>query len=206
MRSKALLLGSFIALLAVPAMAQGNNAINVVGVVDKMDATSISVKNNDGGAVEMFKLAPNVLYIQQSPAKLSDIKNNDFVASAAVRKEDGKLHSTELRIFSEKMRGGGDGQRPMNDARSQTMTNATVMGTAIVSGSNAMRVKFGSSQIAGSGTTYPGGESDLILDPNVPVMKFTDADGSIVKAGVHVRVQGVKNADGSIVNRVTAMP
>ncbi len=103
MRSKTLLFGSFIAFLAVPAMAQGNNAINVFGTVDKVDATSISVKSDDGGQMQTFKLAPNVLYIKQSPAKLSDIKNNDFVASAAVRKDDGKLHSTELRIFSEKM-------------------------------------------------------------------------------------------------------
>ena len=44
MRSKTLLLGSFIALLAVPAMAQGNNAINLVGTVDKVDAASITVK------------------------------------------------------------------------------------------------------------------------------------------------------------------
>src|SRR5215471_15968070 len=78
MRSKALILGSFIALLAVPAMAQGQNAINVFGVVDKMDATTISVKNDDGGQVTTYKLAPNVLYIQQAAAKLSDIKNNDF--------------------------------------------------------------------------------------------------------------------------------
>jgi len=200
---KALILGSMLALLAGPAFAQGNNAINVFGVVDKFDTTSIVVKNDDGGAMETYKLAPNVLYIKQSPAKLSDIKSNDFVASAAVRQADGKLHSTELRIFSEKMRGGGDGQRPMNDARNQTMTNATVTGTAIVNGSNSMRVKFGPSQIGGSGTTYPAGESDLILDPNVPVLKFTDADSSIVKAGAKVRVQGVRNAEGATVNRVT---
>jgi len=200
---KALILGSVIALLAGPALAQGNNAINVFGVIDKFDATSIVVKNDDGGATETYKLAPNTLYIKQAPAKLSDIKNNDFVASAAVRQADGKLHSTELRIFSEKMRGGGDGQRPMNDARSQTMTNATVTGTAIVNGSNVMKVKFGASQIGGAGTTYPAGESDLILDPNVPVTKFTDADSSIVKAGAKVRVQGVRNAEGATVNRVT---
>ena len=200
---KALILGSVLALLAGPALAQGNNAVNVFGVIDKFDATSIVVKNDDGGATETYKLAPNVLYIKQAPAKLSDIKNNDFVASAAVRQADGKLHSTELRIFSEKMRGGGDGQRPMNDARSQTMTNATVTGTAIVNGSNVMKVKFGASQIGGAGTTYPAGESDLILDPNVPVTKFTDADSSIVKAGAKVRVQGVRNAEGATVNRVT---
>ena len=152
--------------------------------------------DTNGDAVETYKLAPNVLYIQQAKAKLTDIKSDDFVASAAVRKDDGKLHSTELRIFSQKMRGLGEGQRPMNDARNQTMTNATVTGTAIVNGSNVMKVKF------------PGGESDLILDPdpNIPVLKFTDADKSIVKTGGKVRVQGVRNAEGAIVNRVTAIP
>ncbi len=196
MRFNSLLIGSFVALLAVPAMAQGNNAINVFGTVEKMDATSISVKNDDGGQVQTYKPAPNVLYIQQSRARLTDIKSNDFVASAAVRKDDGKLHSTELRIFSEKMRGLGEGQRPMNDACNQTMTNATVAGTAIVNGSNVMRVKF------------PGGESDLVLDPdpNIPVLKFTDTDRNAIKVGGKVRVQGVKNAEGEIANRITAMP
>ena len=203
---KILMLATFVTLIAAPAMAQGNNAINVFGVVDKFDATTISVKNDDNGMVETYKLSPTILYIQQAPAKLSDIKSNDFVASAAVRKEDGKLHSTELRIFSEKMRGGGDGQRPMNDARNQTMTNATVSGTAIVNGSNVMKVKFGPSQIGGAGTTYPAGESDLVLDPGVPVFKFTDANASIVKVGSKVRVQGVRNADGALTNRITAMP
>ena len=195
MQAKSMLIGAVMALIAVPAFAQ-NNAINVFGVVDKLDATTISVKNNEGGAVDVYKIAPNVLYIQQANAKLSDIKSNDFVASAAVRKEDGKLHSTELRIFSEKMRGIGEGQRPMNDARNQTMTNATVTGTAIVNGSNVMKVKF------------PGGDSDLILDPdpNIPVFKFTDTDKGAVKVGSKVRVQGVSNADGANVNRITVMP
>ena len=182
------------ALLATSALAQGNNALNAVGVVDKVDATSISVRNKESGAVDTYKLAPNVLFIQQTDAKLSDIKPNDFVASAGVRKDDGKLHSTELRIFSEKMRGLGEGQRPMNDARSQTMTNATVTGTVVTNGSNVMRVKF------------PGGESDLILDPGVPVTRFADADASAVKAGANVRVQGTRNPDGAIVNRITVMP
>lgn len=203
---KILMLASFVTLLAAPAMAQGNNAINVFGVVEKVDATSISVKNDDSGMVETYKIAPNILYIQQANAQLSDIKSNDFVASAAVKKEDGKLHSTELRIFSEKMRGIGDGQRPMNDARNQTMTNAVVSGTAVVNGSNVMKVKFGASQIGGAGTTYPAGESDLILDPGVPVFKFTDANATIVKAGGKVRVQGLRNAEGALANRITAMP
>jgi len=191
MRSKALILGSLIALLAVPAMAQGNNAINIFGTVDKFDATSITVKNDDGGAMETIKLAPTLMVVQNKSATLADIKPNDFVASAAVRGPDGKLHSTELRIFPEAMRGVGEGQRPMNDARSQTMTNATVTGTAIVSGSNNIKVK------------YQGGESELILDPGVPVTAIVPADKAMVKAGTKVRVQGVRTAEGPTANRVT---
>lgn len=188
---KALMLGTFLALFAGPAMAQGNNALAVNGTVDKFDASSITVKAEDGGQMQTYKLADKVLIVQNRPAKLSDIKQNDFVASAAVRKEDGKLHSTELRIFPEAMRGVGEGQRPMNDARNQTMTNATVTGSAIVNGSNNMKVKF------------PGGESDLILDPGVPVTAIVPADKGMVKSGAKVRVQGVKTADGGTVNRIT---
>jgi len=190
MRSKALLLGSFIALLAVPAMAQGNNAVNIMGTVEKFDANSISVKSDDG-ATETLKTAPKLLVVQNKPAKLSDIKPNDFVASAAVRGPDGKLHSTELRIFPDAMRGVGEGQRPMNDARNQTMTNATVTGTAIVGGSNNIKVQ------------YKGGESELILDPGVPVTAIVPADKGMVKAGAKVRVQGVKTAEGAVANRIT---
>jgi hypothetical protein len=191
MRSKALLLGSFIALLAVPAMAQGNNAVNIMGTVDKFDATTISVKADDGGATETLKVAPNLIVVQNKPAKLTDIKPNDFVASAAVRGPDGKLHSTELRIFPDAMRGVGEGQRPMNDARNQTMTNATVTGTAIVGGSNNIKVK------------YKEGESELILDPGVPVTAIVPADKGMVKPGAKVRVQGVKTAEGAVANRIT---
>jgi hypothetical protein len=141
--------------------------------------------------MESFKLAPKLMVVQNKPAKLSDIKANDFVASAAVRKADGKLHSTELRIFPEAMRGVGEGQRPMNDARSQTMTNATVTGTVLVGGSNDIKVKL------------PTGESELVLDPGVPVIAIVPAEKSDVKAGTKVVVNAVKTADGVVAQRIT---
>ena len=50
---------------------------------------------------------------------------------------------------------------------------------------------------------FPGGESDLILDPGVPVFAITPIDKGMVKAGAKVRVQGVKTADGAVANRIT---
>jgi len=161
-----------------------------MGTVEAFDAGSITVKG-EAGAPETFKLAPNLIAVQNKPATLNDIKANDFVASAAVRKEDGKLYSTELRIFPDIMRGVGEGQRPMNDARNQTMTNATVTGTAIVGGNNTIKVKF------------QGGESELIVSPGVPVTAIVPADRALVKPGARVRVQGTKTADGAVVNRIT---
>ena len=104
---KALVLGSFLTLFAGQALAQANNAIAVNGVLESFDAASISVKADDGGAVQTFKLASKLLLLQNKAASLADIKSNDFVASAAVRGPDGKLHSTELRIFPDALRGVG---------------------------------------------------------------------------------------------------
>lgn len=186
-----LIFGLIASILATPAAAQSPNAFAFNGTVNSIDASSISLTSEEGGATDSFRLAPNLLVIQNRPATLADIKPNDFIASAAVRKADGKLHSTELRIFPDALRGQGEGQRPMNDAQNQTMTNATVSGTAIVGGSNNLKVKF------------QGGESELILDPGVPVTAIVPVDRGLVKAGARVRVQGAKTGDGVVINRIT---
>jgi hypothetical protein len=186
----ALLCCVFAASFAANPVAHAQSTLTVMGTVEALDAGSITVKA-EGSAAETFKLAPNLVVVQNKPATLNDIKANDFVASAAVRKEDGKLYSTELRIFPDIMRGVGEGQRPMNDPRNQTMTNATVTGTVIVGGSNTIKVKFA------------GGESELILEPGVPVTAIVAADRALVKPGARVRVQGAKTADGAVVNRIT---
>ncbi len=181
------------ALLALtgPALAQDGTPINVLGTVAGFDAGSLTLKPDDGGAVQTYKLAPKMLVVQNKPATLADIKPDDFVASAAISGPDHKLHSTELRIFPPAMRGVGEGQRAMNDTRGQTMTNATVTGTAVADGSNDLKVKF------------EGGESELVVDPGVPVIRIDLADPGLVKPGVKVRVQGLQTADGATASRIT---
>ena len=191
MTAKSMLLGALLAIATVPAMAQGTSSFSLFGTVEKIGATVVAVKSDANGTVEDFKLAPNYLVVQNKPATLADIRPDDFVASAGIRAADGKLHSTELRIFPAAMRGVGEGQRPMNDARNQTMTNATVTGTVLAGGSNTMKVRF------------EGGESELILDPGVPVTRIEVVARDLVKAGAKVRVQGVQATDGASVTRIT---
>ena len=63
-----------IASAAFSAMAQNSNVINVLGTVERIDATSISLKDDESGVVESFKLAPNVLVVQNKTATLADVK------------------------------------------------------------------------------------------------------------------------------------
>ena len=189
MSARFLLLATLLVFAAGPSPAQTNSVVSVVGTVDRIDAATISVKA-EGGGVESLRLAPDLLVLQSRAVTLADIKPNDFIASAAVRGTDRKLHSTELRIFPEALRGVGEGQRPMSDP-SQTMTNATVTGVAIVSGSNTIKVRF------------EGGESELVVDPGIPVTRIDTVDRSLVRAGARVQVRGVRAADGAIVNRIT---
>ena len=100
---------AFSALAFSCAQAQ-ETPVNINGLVEKADATTLVV-NADDASVQTLKLAPKVLILQSRSVTLADIKPNDYVASAAVKKEDGKLHSTEVRIFPEALRGAGEGQR-----------------------------------------------------------------------------------------------
>jgi hypothetical protein len=173
------------ALAAMPALAQNaGNAVRVVATVDKVDGQTLVAKTDDG-ATETFALAPNVLVFANKKATVHDIKAGDYVASAAVKGTDGKLHSTELRIFPEAMRGLGEGQRPMNDARNQTMTNATVTGVAMVGQSGDVKVKL------------PNTDSELVVDPGVPVTAIVPAEKTALKAGDKIQINGNKNPDGS---------
>ncbi len=186
MRSRIYVLGALAAVIAMPVLAQpaANNAIRVMATVDKVDAQTLTAKADDGAA-QTYALAPNLTIFANKKATVKDIKAGDYVASAAVKGTDGKLHSTELRIFPEAMRGVGEGQRPMNDAQNQTMTNATVTGVAMVGESGSVKVKL------------PNMESELVVDPGIPVTAIVPVDKAMLKAGTKVQINGTKNPDGT---------
>ena len=52
---------------------------------------------------------------------------------------------------------------------------------------------------------YQGGESELILDPGVPVTAILPVERAQLKAGAKVRVQGTKNSQGVEITRITLL-
>lgn len=189
-----LLLATLLALAGGPAQAQqaGGTAVRVAGTVESLRDNNLVVDARDGQK-RTIRLVPDAQVYGLEKRQLSDIKPGDFVASGGVRGTDGKIHAVEVRIFPEALRGVGEGQRPWDVKPEGVMTNATV-GTVSTTGAGGM-----------VHVTYKGGESEYIVDPDVPVLAYVVADRSLLKPGATVTMRARQQPDGTLAaNRVTA--
>jgi hypothetical protein len=195
MRVTPFLAAVFIALLAVPTIAQNppaNPPMRIRGTVEKLDGHTLTVKSREGQQ-ETINLAPNVTVAYLVKMNLADIKAGDFVATTSTKGSDGKNHSVELRIFPEAMRGLGEGQYPWDLTPGSTMTNATVAGVAGAPQGQTLKV------------AYKGGESEIVVGPNTPILGYGSGDMSLLKPGAAVFIVAQKQPDGSLTAaRVTA--
>lgn len=184
MRSRSYFAAVFVALLALPALAQ-NPPARIRGTVEKLDGQVLTVKSREGPEVKVT-LAPNVGIAYLVKKSLADIKAGDFVASTSTRGTDGKNHSLELRIFPEPMRGLGEGQYAWDLVPESTMTNATVSGLSSAPQGQTLKV------------SYKGGESELVVGPDTPIFGYGTGDMSLLKPGAAVFIVAQKQADGSL--------
>jgi hypothetical protein len=101
MRSTSVFAAVFVALLALPTLAQSPPAgapARVRGTVDKLDGQALSVKQRDG-QITTVTLAPGAAIEILVKRNLADIKPGDFAASTGIKGKDGKIHAIEVRIF-----------------------------------------------------------------------------------------------------------
>jgi hypothetical protein len=191
MRLKSLFAAVFVAMLAMPAIAQ-NPPARIRGTVEKLDGQALTVKSREGQQVTIT-LAPNVAVTYLVKKNLGDIKTGDFVASTSMKGTDGKNHSVELRIFPEALRGVGEGQYAWDLAPESLMTNATVSGVTGAPQGQTLKV------------TYKGGESELVVGPDTPIFGYGSGDISLLKPGATIFIVAQKQPDGSLTAaRVTA--
>lgn len=148
--------------------------------------------SRDGQTVAVG-LAPDVSVIGVAKRNLSDIKAGDYLASTSVRGTDGHLHALEIHIFPEAMRGVGEGQRPADLVPDSLMTNATVSGVTAAPQGHVLKV------------SYKGGEADVIVGPDTPIVTYVEGDASLLKPGATIIAVAQKQTDGSLTaRRITA--
>jgi len=193
MRTKAVIVGIALVVAAVmaPAIAQAPQTVRLRGVIEKVDGQTVLAKSDKGEELKL-NLADKMLVVEVVKASLADVKPGDFIGSGAMPQPDGSQKAIEVHIFAESMRGTGEGFRPWDGAPNSTMTNGTV-GTSVTSVDGpVITVK------------YKDGEKNIVVGPDVPVVRFVIGDMSAVKSGVAFAVvAAVKQPDGSFnINRI----
>jgi hypothetical protein len=115
-----------------------------------------------------------------------------YLGTTATKQADGTFLASEVHVFSEDQRGTGEGHRPLGSAPQSgaTMTNANVERVEDVTVRDVkgrlMNLK------------YKGGEVNVLVPPDIPIVKRVLGDRSAVKTGSQVSVNAAKDADGSL--------
>ncbi len=186
-------------LLAIPAAAQApsqgaseGTRTRIRGTVEKLDGHTLTVKSRDGQQLTIV-LAPEFTVQGVAKRSLADIKTGDYVASTSVKGPDGKPHAVEIHIFPEAMRGIAEGQQPWDLVPDSLMTNATVAGITAAPQGQLLKV------------TYKGGEAEVIVGPDTPIVTYVPGDPGLLKPGAAIFLGALKKPDGTLTApRVTA--
>jgi len=185
MRLTSCAVAALLAALALPALAQEGTPTRIRGTIETLDGQTLTVKSREGQELAI-SLASDLKVSAVNKAELSDIKQGDFIGTAAVPGTDGKLHAQEVLIFPEAMRGTGEGFRPWDLTPDSTMTNATVAEVAEGATGRLLKLK------------YKGGEKDLDVPTAAPIVTLAPGDSSLLRPGTAVFILATKAADGSL--------
>lgn len=177
-------LGAVLAAVTASAQTPPAPPSRTRATIESATDTSLVVKTKAGQAVTIA-LTPTTRYVAVSHAQISDIQPNSYIGTAAAPQPDGSLKAIEVTVFPESMRGSGDGHYAWDLPNASTMTNGSV-GKLDTAHGRTLTVD------------YKGGEKQVTVPDDVPVVMLAPGDHSLLKPGVHVVVVTVKAADGSL--------
>jgi hypothetical protein len=182
-----------LAAISAPVFAQTPPSTRVYGTIESFSGNELVVKSSNGENTTLA-IPSDVKIVSVKLGKLSDIKQGDFVGSAAVEGPDGKLKAREVHIFPESMRGQGDGHRPMGQDANSSMTNGTV--TAARKNSSMTNGTVTQAEGGAQGrilkVSYKGGEQEIDVGPEVPIRFYVAGDTSLLKPGSTVEVNAAQ--------------
>ena len=177
------------ALLALPpAWAQDSPPVRVRGTIERVDGPIYVVKARDGAELKLtLPDKPQIAGIVK--ATLADVKQGSFVGVTALPQADGNLNALEVHIFTEAMRGTGEGHYPWDLKPQSTMTNGNVeqVGTAVDGRTLTMK--------------YKDGEKKIFVPADTPIVAYVDGDKNDLKPGAKVFILASKQPDGTLQGR-----
>lgn len=179
---KTLLTTVTLGLALTASAARADDITRYRGTIDKIDGATVSIKPRVGEAMTVT-LADDVKVLAASTGKLTDVKPDSYIGTAAIPQPDGSQKALQVTVFAASLRGTADGHYPWDLGGNSTMTNGAV-GTLSGTEGRTMQVK------------YQGGEKKVVVPDDVPVTLVDPGDKSIVVAGAKLVAFTKKGADG----------
>jgi hypothetical protein len=171
--------------LLVATAAQAQTSTRIRASVISFDGRTLVVRTAVGKEITT-QVTDNTRITYNRPIRLSDIKEGDFVGSAAMPGPDGKLVAREVHLFPESQRGSGEGSNPMQSEPGAIMTNATVAKLVMGTGGQELTLQ------------YKGGAKTIIVPEATPVVTFAQGDKSLLVPGSAVTVSAQTAPDGTV--------
>lgn len=152
------------------------------GTIDSVNGDTLTVTMRNGQKAEV-KLNADTKVASAAKSSFSDIKPDSYIGAAAAPQPGGTLKALEVTVFDPRMRGVGDGHYAWDLGSDTTMTNGAV---GALTGTNGRTLDV----------KYQGGEKQITVPEDAPIVLLTPADRSIIKSGAHAVVFAEKGSDG----------
>lgn len=172
-----------LALASVTSAAYAADAgapTRIRGDIVSMSGDTLTVHRKSGDIVKIA-VTDNTPVNALKNIKLQDIKPGSYVGTAATTGTDGKLTATEVLVFPEAARGRGEGHYAWDLGPKSSMTNANV--DQVVQGTDGRNLQL----------SYKGGNNEVMVPDNVPVVTIAPATHDDLKAGKQVFVVATPN-------------
>jgi hypothetical protein len=171
---------------AVQASAQEPKPVRVRGTIERLEGDSFVIKTRDSSEVKV-RLTEKPMIVAIKKASLSDIRAGSYVGSTGMPQADGSQRAIEVHIFTEAMRGTGDGHYAWDLQPQSTMTNGNVEQTVVGTDGQTLTVK------------YKDGEKKIIVMPDTQIVLYTPGEASELKPGAKIFIGAAKpQPDGSL--------
>jgi len=187
-KAMAALAGVALGACATLSTAFAQDAVRIRGTIERVEGAICLVKTRDGADVKVM-LGDNPSIAGVVKASLADIKQGSFVGVTAMPQPDGSQRALEVHIFTEAMRGTGEGHYPWDLQPRSTMTNANVEQAVTAVDGQTLALK------------YKGGEQKIFVPASTPIVVYVPGDKSDLKPGAKVFITAVKQPDGTLQGR-----
>ena len=156
----------------------------VAGKIERVEGSTLVVKGRDGSEMKV-NLTPKARVFGVVKATLADVRAGAFVGVGAMPQSDGSQRAVQVMIFTESLRGTGEGHRPWTRPGS-TMTNATVDTIVASVDGQVLMVK------------YKDGEKKVVVPSDAVIRRYIDGTREELRAGADIAINNaVKKDDGT---------